>query len=114
MPGLPLAGLNKTVVACHTGPGKGLTDISQEPDPPIDDVYFDRGVKKRWGERGREKEGGRERERRREGEREREGGRERERERRRERETGDKRNTMFFAVVVLSVEFYIISILYKN
>ena len=72
MPELPLAGLNKTVVACHTGPGKGLTDISQEPDPPTDDVYFDRGVKKReregnklWNER---EGGGRERER--EGERE--------------------------------------------
>ena len=75
MPGLPLAGLNKTVVACHTGPGKGLTDISQEPDPPIDDVYFDRGGKKRWGEKGREREreGGRERERRREREGEKEG-----------------------------------------
>ena len=51
MPELPLAPLQKSVVACHTGPGKGLTDLSQDPDPPSDDVYLDRGM----GERERER-----------------------------------------------------------
>ena len=51
MPELPLAPLQKSVVACHTGPGKGLTDLSQDPDPPSDDVYLDRGERER--ERGR-------------------------------------------------------------
>lgn len=47
MPELPLAPLQKSVVACHTGPGKGLTDLSQDPDPPSDDVYLDRGGRER-------------------------------------------------------------------